>query len=448
MSKFTLPKHSALLKPEFLFGVATSSFQIEGAVDSREVSIWDTFCDKPGAVIDKSDGSVACEHVERWEDDVQLIESMGFKAYRLSISWPRVMKRDGNIHQKGLLFYKNLLTKLKAKGIQTFVTLYHWDLPQHLEDAGGWLNRDTAYAFADYAKQVAIELNGLVDSYATLNEPFCSSYLGYEIGIHAPGKKGRKLGRQSAHHLLLAHGLAMTQLRKHSPNTLNGIVLNFTTCYPLNDTDAQAAEKANQYFNHWYAAPLFDGRYPDVIKLLADDDQPQIKDGDMDIIAQQIDFLGVNYYTRAIYKDDGNNWFEDYKNPVCERTDIGWEVYPIGLSDILNELNERYTLPPVYITENGAAIHDEVEVGSVDDQRRVDYYNQHLNAVNIAIDNGVNIKGYFAWSLMDNFEWAEGYTQRFGLVHVNFATQERLIKASGHAFKRLLSERLETSETV
>lgn len=441
MSKFSLPESSPLLEPKFLFGVATSSFQIEGALDSRDRCIWDTFCEKDGAVIDKSNGSVACEHYERWEEDVELVESMGFKAYRLSISWPRVVKQDGSLNQAGITFYKNLLIKLQKSDIKAFVTLYHWDLPQHLEDKGGWLNRDTAYAFQDYTKAVVKEFQGLVYSYATLNEPFCSSYLGYEIGTHAPGITGRKYGRQAAHHLLLAHGLAMDVLSKHSPNTENGIVLNFTTAYAFSESDELAAERANQYFNHWYAKPLFDATYPEVIDDLDDQDKPIIKEGDFDIIAHPLDFLGVNYYTRTVYKDDNNGWFEEHPISKCERTDIGWEVYPDGLTKILTQLNERYNLPPIYITENGAAIHDNVKDGKVVDPRRIEYYNMHLNAVNVAIEKNVIIKGYFAWSLMDNFEWAEGYTQRFGIVYVDFETQARTIKDSGYAFKQLLKSR-------
>lgn len=441
MSSFKLPSRSPLLRRDFLYGVATSSFQIEGAADSRDKSIWDTFCEQDGAIMDKSNGLIACQHCDNYEEDVALIKSMGFEAYRLSISWPRAVKQDGTINKKGIAFYKNLLSKLQQNKIKVFVTMYHWDLPQHLEDKGGWLNRDTAYAFAEYVRVVATELDGLVDSYATLNEPFCSSYLGYEIGIHAPGKKSPKFGRQSAHHLLLAHGLAMQVLSEISPHTENGIVLNFTTAYAYEESDKQAAEKANQYFNHWYSQPIFEGSYPNVINQLSDEDRPQIEQGDLDIISHPIDFLGVNYYTRTIYQDDDNGWFKEFHNPDCKRTDIGWEVYPDGLIKVLTELNEKFNLPPIYITENGAAIHDKVEYGFVYDAERIDYYNEHLNAVHKAIELGVNIKGYFAWSLMDNFEWAWGYTQRFGLVYVNYETQKRIIKASGYAFSELIVNR-------
>lgn len=441
MSTFKLPKDSPLLSREFLYGVATSSFQIEGAVNTRDKCIWDTFCEQDGKILDGSNGHVACQHYDNWEEDIELIKSMGFEAYRLSISWPRVIKEDGSINAQGIKFYQNLICGLKRKNIKVFVTLYHWDLPQHLEDNGGWLNRQTAYAFAEYTKIVVKELDGLVDSYATLNEPFCSSYLGYEIGTHAPGKTGRKLGRQSAHHLLLAHGLAMEVLNNESPQTQNGIVLNFTTAYAYSESDKVAAEKANQYFNHWYSMPIFSGQYPEVINDLSENDKPQIEPGDLEIISHPIDFLGVNYYSRTIYKDDNNGWFEEYHNPNCERTDIGWEIYPNGLVKILNELNDQFKLPPIYITENGAAIHDKIENGEVKDPRRVDYYNEHLNAVHTAIDNGIDIKGYFAWSLMDNFEWAYGYTQRFGIVYTDYDTQKRTIKDSGKAFMALLSTR-------
>lgn len=441
MTKFAIPDGSQLLRSNFLYGVATSSFQIEGDAASREKCIWDIFCEQEGTILDKSNGIEACKHVELWEDDVALIDSMGFDAYRLSLSWPRIIKTDGSVNIKGIDFYKKLLKGLKSRNIKTFVTLYHWDLPQSLEDNGGWLNRDTAFAFKRYTDVVVEALDGLVDSYATLNEPFCSSFLGYEIGTHAPGKTGRKLGRQSAHHLLLAHGLAMQVLAQKSPHTKNGIVLNFTTAYAFSDTDQVATERANQYFNHWYAQPLFDGKYPDVMYDLTEDERPDIEAGDMDIIAQPLDFLGVNFYTRNIFKDDGNGWFKEFENPDCERTDIGWEVHPEALTDILVELNERYDLPTIYITENGAATHDKVEDGVVNDSQRLRYYNAHLNALHNAIKQGVAVSGYFAWSLMDNFEWAYGYTQRFGIVHVDFNTQIRTIKSSGYAFEALIRAR-------
>jgi len=441
MPKFDLPKHSRLMQKSFLVGVATSSFQIEGDLSGREKCIWDTFCDKPEAIVDGSNGQIACDHVSKWQQDIDLIHTMGFDAYRLSISWPRIIFSDGSVNKQGIQFYTDLLSSLKSKGIKTFVTLYHWDLPQYLEDKGGWLNRRTAYAFADYTRVVVKHFNGLVDSYATLNEPFCSAHLGYETGVHAPGLQCRKSSRQAAHHLLLAHGLAMKVLQQDSPNTKNGIVLNFTPCYPVADSDQSAANLANEYINHWYAEPIFKGTYPSVINKLSENERPEIEKSDMEIISQPIDFLGVNYYTRMRYTDDGHGWFRESEDQPLSRTDIGWEIYPQGLTDLLNELNTEYSLPPIYITENGAAYHDKLANKCVDDCHRVAYYQDHLLALHNAIEDGVNVLGYFAWSLMDNFEWAEGYTQRFGIVHVDFESQQRTIKSSGHMFSEYLKQR-------
>ncbi len=438
-----LPANSKMQSKAFTYGVATASFQIEGAADSRLACIWDTFCATPGKVRDGSNGDQACEHVKLWREDIDLIESLGVDAYRLSISWPRVLHKDGSLNTQGVQFYTDLLDELNRRGIKPFVTLYHWDLPQHIEDNGGWLNRETAYLFADYTDKVTQAFGDRVYSYATFNEPFCSSYLGYEIGVHAPGLAKKSYGRQSAHHLLLAHGLAMKVLQKNSPNTENGIVLNFTPCYSATDSaeDVQAASKADQYFNQWYIKPLFDRCYPEIINDFATEDMPVIEEGDFDIIAQPIDFLGINFYTRAVYKADAVTGFSQIDMVDNPKTDIGWEIYPQSFTDLLTSLNALYPLPPMYITENGAAMGDKLIDGKVDDQDRLAYYDAHLNAVNNAIEQGVNIVGYFAWSLMDNFEWAEGYLKRFGIVYVDYDTQKRTLKSSAYAYKNLLANR-------
>lgn len=444
MNKYQLPTNSKMLSKEFVYGVATASFQIEGASQQRLPCIWDTFCATEGKIADNSNGDIACDHFNRWQDDIELIGSLGVDAYRLSISWPRVMHQDGSANQDGLNFYINILDGLKAKGIKAFVTLYHWDLPQHLEDNGGWLNRETAYKFRDYADIVTRAFGDRVHSYATFNEPFCSAFLGYEIGVHAPGKVGKEYGRKAAHHLLLAHGLGMQVLQKNSPNSLNGIVLNFTPCYPRTDKleDIKAADYADQYLNQWYIKPLFDRAYPEMLAELPAEHHPDIQEGDFDIIAQPLDFLGINFYTRLTYSaptQAGEFYFEH--EHMTPKTDIGWEIYPAALTSLLTSLNERYELPPIYITENGAAMADEVEDGEVHDLDRLNYYQLHLNAVNKAIEQGVDIHGYFAWSLMDNFEWAEGYLKRFGIVYVDYKTQQRTIKRSGLAYKSLINER-------
>ncbi|MCV2884514.1 GH1 family beta-glucosidase [Aestuariibacter sp. AA17] len=442
--QFTLPKQSKMLQPAFTYGVATSSFQIEGAADKRLPCIWDTFCATKGKIKDASHGKTACDHVSRFKDDVKLIADLGVDAYRLSISWARVLHKDGNVNEEGMAFYIALLDELNAQGIKPFVTLYHWDLPQHIEDNGGWLNRKTAYLFADYVEKVCVHFGERVHSYATFNEPFCSAYLGYEIGIHAPGLCQRKYGRQAAHHILLAHGLGMTVLKKYSPNTLNGIVLNYTPAYPASNSeeDRRAADLADQYHNQWYTQPIFDQTYPDIINQLNDHERPHIEEGDMAIIGQPIDFLGVNFYTRATYRAAADLGFQEIApGDEVEKTDMGWEVYPDAFTDLLIDLHKRYDLPPVYITENGAATVDVLEQGEIIDTQRIAYYQSHLNAVNDAIEAGVDIRGYFAWSLMDNFEWAEGYLKRFGIVYVNYATLARIPKLSAKLYKALITGR-------
>ena len=441
--KIQLPKNSPMLSPQFTYGVATASFQIEGSATNRLPNIWDTFCQKPGAIADKSDGLTACDHVNLWEKDLELISSLHVDAYRLSISWGRVINQDGSLNKQGVNFYIKLLDRLMQLNIKAFVTLYHWDLPQHIEDNGGWLNRETAYLFSDYADKISQAFGNRVSSYATLNEPFCSAYLGYEVGVHAPGIANAKAGRTAAHHLLLAHGLALKVLQKNSPFSRNGIVLNFTPCYSSSEdvADLAATKYADDYMNQWYIKPIMDGAYPDLLESLPADVRPDIHDGDLDIISQPLDFLGVNYYTRLIYKANEQNIYEEVPNDAALHTDMGWEIYPRGLTELLTSLNSLYQLPPIYITENGAAEADTLVDGEVRDVNRIDYYQDHLKAVGLAIEQGVDIQGYFAWSLMDNFEWAEGYLKRFGIVYVDYETQERTIKSSGLAYRDLISNR-------
>lgn len=442
MTNLSLPHQSPLLSKNFIYGVATASFQIEGAYEQRLRCIWDTFCDTAGKIADNSNGHIACEHVKRWREDIELIDSLGVDAYRLSISWPRVMNKDGTLNVTGVQFYIDILDELNKRSIKVYVTLYHWDLPQYLEDQGGWLNRRTAFAFDQYVDLISQAFGERVFSYATLNEPFCSAHLGYEIGVHAPGKVGKEFGRKAAHHLLLAHGLAMKTLAKNSPNSLNGIVLNFTPCYPesRSPADLKAAQYADDYINQWYMRPVMEGKYPDIINSLPIEHQPDIKAGDMEIICQPLDYLGINFYTRLFYKAHEALPFEELPHRL-PKTDIGWEIHPQALTDLLVSLNSRYQLPPIYITENGAAMADKLENGQVNDHDRVKYYQEHLLALHNAAHQGVVIDGYFAWSLMDNFEWAEGYLKRFGIVYVDYKTQQRTIKASGKAYRNLITSR-------
>jgi len=439
-----LPVSSRMMSNNFLYGVATSSFQIEGDAENRLPCIWDTFCATPGKIADSSHGLIACEHVERFEDDVKMIASLGVKAYRFSISWPRVMAQEKTLNETGIGFYEKLIAALKQQGIQAYVTLYHWDLPQYLEDQGGWLNRQTAYEYADYVEKVVSRLGDTVVSYATFNEPFCSAYLGYEIGVHAPGLTGVSKGRTAAHHILLAHGLGMQMIRKHTVSAQAGIVLNFTPCYPHDESDSakEAAAKADEYINQWYIKPLFDGCYPAIYEQLSDEQKPPVQDGDFTIMQQPMDFLGVNFYTRLTYSAarNENEFYHEHAHRQPQ-TDIGWEIYPAALTKLLVGLDSQYTLPPIYITENGAAMADQLVDNCVKDNDRIDYYQQHLLAVDRAISSGVDIAGYFAWSLMDNFEWAEGYLKRFGLVYVDYETQKRTLKDSAYAYRDLIQQR-------
>lgn len=436
-----LPPDSALLDKNFTFGVATAAFQIEGGAqeDGRLESIWDRFCSLPGKVKGGADGKTACDHYHRWQQDVDLLASLNVDAYRLSVAWPRVMTESGTLNFKGVDFYRRVLDYLKEKDIRTHVTLYHWDLPQYLEDRGGWLCRETAYAFQRYVDYISRALGDRVDYYATLNEPFCSAYLGYETGLHAPGKTGEGQSRAAAHHLLLAHGLGMQALALNSPRSQKGIVLNFTPTYPAGEEehDLRAAHLADQHLNHWYLQPLIEGRYPDLDLV----EGPPALPGDMDIISHAIDFLGVNYYTRGIYTACDKKGFAQVPAENADHTAMGWEIYPTGLTDLLVRLHRRYSLPPLLITENGMADDDVVRSGEVNDIRRIQYLHNHIDAVHQAVKQGVDIRGYFVWSLMDNFEWAEGYEKRFGIVYVDYKTQQRIKKASAHAYAQMLKNR-------
>jgi len=433
----------------FTIGVATSSFQIEGDAGNREKCIWDTFCEQPGKVADASNGLIACDHINRIDEDVAIIDSLNVDAYRFSISWPRVMRSDGTVNQEGLGFYISLLDKLAAKNIKAYVTLYHWDLPQYLEDKGGWLNRDTAYAFAEYVDIVTTAFTGKVHSYATLNEPFCSAYLGYEIGVHAPGLIGKQYGKKAIHHLLLAHGLAMRVIRKNAPEIEAGIVLNFTPFYPnsTEESDVKATQLAHDHHNDWYIKPLLHAQYPALINDIPVSHRPDIQDGDLTIISEKIDYLGVNYYTRAYVKDDGSDDPCQLPAPEhAEKTAMGWEVYPQGLTDLLLQLHNDYTLPPIIITENGLASDDVLVSEEVNDEQRIRYLTTHLDAVATAMEQGVNITGYFVWSLLDNFEWALGYEKRFGIIYVDYETQKRTLKASAQKLQALLAKRRELTD--
>lgn len=427
----------------FIWGTATSSFQIEGAAheDGRSPSIWDTFCATEGKILDRTNGDIACDHYHLWEQDLDLIKSLGVQAYRFSIAWPRVIPTGkGAVNSKGLDFYERIVDGLIARGLEPHVTLYHWDLPQCLQDIGGWENRDVAYYFADYAAVVADRLGSRVKSYATFNEPWCVSILSNELGHHAPGKFDRKAALQVAHHLHLAHGLAMSRLRGMNLTSDLGIVLNLTPAYAASDSEADQHEATmnDGRTNRWFLDPILRGEYPqDVWEAYEEEGVlPTVLPGDLAVASQPIDFMGINYYTRSFVSVD------DKKLPEgTEFTDMGWEVFPQGLSDLLIRLNNEYKLPDIYITENGAAYPDQMaEDGHVHDTGRINYLNSHFKAAHASIEAGVPLKGYFVWSLMDNFEWAFGYSKRFGVVYVDYETQKRTLKDSALWYRDFLKE--------
>ncbi|WP_371861452.1 GH1 family beta-glucosidase [Pseudoduganella umbonata] len=446
---FDVPADSILWRKDFLLGVATAAYQIEGAAreDGRLPSIWDTFSATPGKVLHGDTGAIACDHYHRWRDDVELIASLNVDAYRLSIAWPRVMDAAGRPNGKGIAFYRDLLRALSDKGIRTSVTLYHWDLPQHLEDAGGWLNRDTAYRFADYADLMSRELAGLVDYWSTLNEPWCSAMHGYGTGHHAPGHASVIEANRALHHLLLGHGLALAALRRNDPASRKGIVLNVGrgTTDGASAADRRAAELFELQHNDWILDPLLKGSYPAALyEELWPGAQPPVREGDLAIIGAPLDFIGINYYFRTNVRADGNGGYVEVPLEGVERTQMGWEVYPEGLAHLLIAFRDQYpNLPPVYITENGMACDDEVCGGEVVDGQRIAFLNRHLAAVDRAARAGVDVRGYFIWSLMDNFEWAFGYERRFGIVHVDYATQRRTPKRSARLVRDFLAQRKE-----
>jgi len=434
--------------PTFRWGAATAAYQIEGSetADGRSASIWDTFSRVPGAVAGGDTGAVACDHYRRMPEDVALMADLGVGWYRFSTSWPRVRPRAGRPEPAGIAFYDRLVDELLGRGVSPWLTLYHWDLPQELEDAGGWTVRDTADRFVEYAVTLHEALGDRVPVWTTLNEPWCSAFLGYTAGIHAPGRREGAAGLRAAHHLLLAHGMAAAELRARGAESV-GITLNLTVADPADPddpADVDAARRVDALHNRLFLDPLTRGTYP--ADLLADTEHlgwtEVVRDGDLATIAAPIDVLGVNYYHgdavagRAEADASGPSPFvaaEPLSMPTrgLPRTAMDWEVQPEGLTRLLVRLHERHPGLPLVVTENGAAYDDVVGPdGRVDDHDRLDFLDQHLRALHAAMAAGADVRGYFAWSFLDNFEWAEGYAKRFGLVHVDYATQRRTPKAS------------------
>ena len=428
---------------DFKWGVATSSFQIEGAHDrdGKGPSIWDTFCATDGKIADASNGHVACEHYTRWPEDIELISRMGVNAYRFSMSWPRVQPDgQGAWNEAGFVFYDQLISALEKRGIELHLTLNHWDLPQSLQDQGGWANREVCTHFTRYATEVARRFGHRVHSICTHNEPWVIAILGYEQGIFAPGIQSRKQAMQAVHHLLLSHGMALQAMRGLGLTTAMGIVLNLSPIYPASDDplDVAKAKMDDGLILRLYMDALFKGVYPqDVIEHLGAD-APPVQPGDLTAIAQPNDFLGVNYYTRN-FSSCGNPW--DVASTGNTVTDMGWEVYPQGLTELLCRLHNDYQPKRLWVTENGAAFKDQMINGVVDDEQRLAYIRDHIAATHDAMATGVPVGAYFAWSLMDNFEWASGYAKRFGLVHVDFETQQRTFKNSALWYQKFLSEK-------
>lgn len=437
----------------FIWGAATASYQIEGAwqEDGKGESIWDRFSHTPGRIEDGSNGDVACDHYHRWLEDIALMASLGLQAYRFSIAWPRILPAGrGQVNQKGLDFYSRLVDGLLAAGITPFITLYHWDLPQVLQDEGGWPARSTAEAFVEYADVVSRHLGDRVQHWITHNEPWCASFLSYQIGEHAPGLKDWPAALAASHHLLLSHGWAVPLIRRNSPAAAVGITLNFSPTMPasLSEADAQAARWADGYSNRWFLDPLYGRGYPqDMVESFQTaghlpDGLSFVHDGDLDAITAPTDFLGVNYYTRWVARNEqaaDNLPPSIFRAPAADWTEMGWEVYPHSLYDLLLRLHRDYQVPKLYITENGASYSEGPdENGRVPDTRRLAYLRDHFKAAHQAITNGVPLAGYFVWSLMDNFEWAKGYQQRFGIVWVDYETQQRIPKDSALWYKEVI----------
>lgn len=447
--------------PDFVWGAATASYQIEGAVseDGRGESIWDRFSATPGKVRNGETGAIACDHYHRYREDVALMRDLGLNAYRFSIAWPRILPRGrGRVNGAGLDFYDRLVDELLAAGIQPYATLYHWDLPQTLEDDGGWVSRATVEAFVEYVGVVVDRLGDRVKHWITHNEPWVAAWLGYGWGQHAPGRTGESTAVAAAHHLLLSHGRAVEVIRREVPGAEVGITLNLTPLYPASDSpeDAAALRAADGMSNRWFLDPIFRAEYPaDTLEWL-EPSLPTIEAGDLQTIAAPIDFLGINNYSRGIVRDDpatgrpthirpdGGSPF----SPASEFTDMGWEIYPNGLYDLLVRVNRDYGPARLYITENGAAFRDvRMHDGSVTDPERQQYIEQHLEACSRAIRDGVPLAGYFVWSFLDNFEWAFGYWMRFGIVYVDYPTLERVPKASARWYGNLIRERTPAPST-
>jgi beta-glucosidase len=443
----------------FLWGTATASYQVEGAVeeDGRGPSIWDTFSHTPGKVRHGDTGDIACDHYHRLEEDLDLMTQIGIKAYRFSVAWPRIQPEgSGPANRKGLDHYRRLVDGLRSRSIEPMLTLYHWDLPQALEDLGGWRSRETSERFAEYAGLVYEALSDSVRLWITLNEPWVSAWMGHGTGVHAPGIKDVSKALAATHHLLLGHGLTLENLRSLArENNQVGITLNLSAIRPATEdaADVEAARRVDGNANRLYLDPIFRGSYPeDMLEhYRSESDFAFVGEGDLEKISQPLDFLGVNYYFRNTVVDGRRESdlttamrFADLDAATvlpqgARTTAMGWPVEPDGFTELLLRLHREYTRLPIYITENGAAFYDYVDPeGGVDDEERIAFLDTHFRAAHAAIEQGVDLRGYMVWSLLDNFEWAEGYSKRFGIVFVDYGTQRRIPKMSARWYREVI----------
>lgn len=445
---------------EFLFGAATASYQIEGAVeqDGRGPSVWDVFSQRPGKIKQGHTGDVACDHYNRSSEDVQLMKELGLGAYRFSVSWSRVLPEgNGQVNEKGVDFYNRLIDELLEAGITPFVTMFHWDLPQALQkEYGGFADRRVADDFGEYAELLVRRFGDRVKNWITLNEPWVYSILGNFFGVHAPGRKNPWVAFRTMHNLLRSHGEAVRRVRHFSPDGQVGITLNLMPIYPESESrkDKEAAALADQFVNRMYLDAIFKGKYPEELWRKMSVMRPKIAEGDMDLISEPVDFLGINNYTRerARYKRltpffhfdiSGMEIPErEFKRDGVQHTSMGWEVFPEGLYELLSRIKNEYGNVPVYVTENGAAFEDKLEDGAVHDELRTEFLRKYIEQVGRAVEDGCDVRGYFVWSLMDNFEWAEGYSKRFGIVYVDYRDgQKRIIKDSGYWYRDFIKKK-------
>jgi beta-glucosidase len=434
----------------FVWGAGTAAFQIEGAtrVDGRGESIWDRFAAGAGNVAGGDTGEPACEHYYRWREDLDLMSELGIQGYRFSVAWPRVQPDGrGPVNSKGLDFYRRLAEGLRERGIEPLATLYHWDLPQALQDGGGWAERDVVERYAEYARLVLDGLDGLVTGWVTHNEPWVTSFLGYALGSKAPGLRDWRAAVRASHHALLAHGVVVREFRDAGRDGQIGITLDLTVARPAgpSEADAAAALRFDGYHNRWFLDPLLRGAYPaDMLELYEDRAGPldMIQAGDLETMAQPLDFLGVNFYRpNLIAAGEGPVLDVREVEQDAERTAMGWPVVPEALTELLLRLKRDYGDLPLLITENGAAFQDRLEDGIVEDERRLEYLRAHIAAVERAREQGVDVRGYYVWSLLDNFEWEWGYDKRFGIVYVDYPTQRRIPKRSALWYRDLIARR-------